>query len=41
LSLADNDLSIYRRERRTIQTIDELIGVMMNGYDDKAIGDRA
>lgn len=40
LSLADNDLSIYRRERRTIQTIDELIGVMMDGYDDKAIGDR-
>ncbi|MGD2058655.1 MAG: hypothetical protein PVF85_13405 [Anaerolineales bacterium] len=39
LSLADNDLSIYRRERRTIRTIEDLIGLMMNGQDEEAAGD--
>lgn len=39
LSLADNDLSIYRRERRTINNIDDLIGVMMNGHEDTAPGE--
>jgi chemotaxis response regulator CheB len=40
LSLADNDLSIYRRERKTIRTIEDLISVMMNGQDDAAAGDK-
>ena len=39
LSLADNDLSIYRREKRTISNIDDLIGVMMNGHEDAAPGE--
>lgn len=41
LSLADNDLSIYRRERHTVEDIDDLIGVMMNGYDESPTGDEA
>ncbi len=39
LSLADNDLSIYRREKRTISDIDDLIGVMMNGPEDSTSGE--
>lgn len=39
LSLADNDLSIYRREKRTISDIDDLIGVMVNGHNETVAGD--
>jgi AmiR/NasT family two-component response regulator len=39
LSLADNDLSIYRRERRTVRGIDDLIAVMMNDHEDSAAGE--
>jgi AmiR/NasT family two-component response regulator len=39
LNLADNDLSIYRRERRTVRNIDDLLGVLMNDSASSAQGD--
>lgn len=39
LSLADNDLSIYRHESRTVEDIEDLIGVMMNTHDESVAGD--
>lgn len=39
LSLADNDLSIYRRERRTVHNIADLIGFLTNGSDISVQGD--
>lgn len=39
LSLADNDLSIYRRERRTVRDIADLIGVLTNGSEIAVDGD--